>query len=249
MLVMILAGIIALPLGYVVADQALRPLDRVTETARRLSGSTMHEPRTPPAVNRTVLEEPAASEDMKALARALLGGNARYERLIEGLLLLAQSEQQLAARKTVDLEQVVRTVLEQTDLRSRRRPVTLHQDLRPVLVQGDPLFLERCLFNPAGERDQVQRAGRCGPAHPEEGARGRLDRRGEHRAAGAAVRGGGPVRAAQPDAGRPGALLQGAGLGPSIVRAIVAAHGGRVTASARPEGGLRVEVRLPRTPP
>ncbi|WP_435832328.1 hypothetical protein [Nonomuraea rubra] len=31
------------------------------------------------------------------------------------------------------------------------------------------------------------------------------------------------------------------------MRAIVAAHGGLVTALARAEGGLRVEVRLPRT--
>ncbi|MFC5833364.1 ATP-binding protein [Nonomuraea insulae] len=42
---------------------------------------------------------------------------------------------------------------------------------------------------------------------------------------------------------------KGSGLGLSIVRAIVVAHGGLVTAAARPEGGLRVEVRLPRTTP
>ncbi|TMR91589.1 sensor histidine kinase [Nonomuraea basaltis] len=193
MIVMILVGVIALVLGYVVADRALRPLDRVTETAQRLSESTLHERialhgppdevrrladtfdamldrlhrvfdaqrrfianashelRTPLAINRTVLEvsleEPAASEDLKALARALLGTNARYERLIEGLLLLAQSEQELTVRRAVDVEQVVRMVLEQIDLQSRKRPVTLHQDLRPVLVEGDPLFLERCVFN------------------------------------------------------------------------------------------------------
>ncbi|WP_171074971.1 sensor histidine kinase [Nonomuraea basaltis] len=38
---------------------------------------------------------------------------------------------------------------------------------------------------------------------------------------------------------------KGSGLGLSIVRAIVAAHGGEVGAVARPEGGLRVTVRLP----
>ncbi|MGR6917795.1 sensor histidine kinase [[Actinomadura] parvosata] len=38
---------------------------------------------------------------------------------------------------------------------------------------------------------------------------------------------------------------QGSGLGLSIVRAIVSAHGGTVTARARSGGGLRVEVRLP----
>ncbi|TMR07665.1 HAMP domain-containing protein, partial [Nonomuraea turkmeniaca] len=193
LLVLIVVGAGALVIGYVVADRALRPLDRVTDTAQRLSESTLHERiamrgppdevkrladtfdamldrlhrvfegqrrfianashelRTPLAINRTVLEvsleEPAASADLRALARALLGTNARYERLIEGLLLLAQSEQDLTARRPVDLEQVVRVVLEQIDLQSRKRPLTLHQDLRPALVDGDPLFLERCVFN------------------------------------------------------------------------------------------------------
>ncbi|MEV6159603.1 two-component sensor histidine kinase, partial [Nonomuraea sp. NPDC052129] len=41
--IMIVIGIIAFVLGYLVADRALRPLDRVTETARRLSESTLHE--------------------------------------------------------------------------------------------------------------------------------------------------------------------------------------------------------------
>jgi len=37
----------------------------------------------------------------------------------------------------------------------------------------------------------------------------------------------------------------GAGLGLSIVRAVARAHGGDATAAPLPEGGLRVEVRLP----
>ncbi|MEO3871985.1 ATP-binding protein [Nonomuraea sp. B12E4] len=291
MVVMILVGIIALLLGYVVADRALRPLDRVTETAQRLSESTLHERigllgppdevgrladtfdamldrlhrvfdtqrrfianashelRTPLAVNRTVLEvsleEPAASEDLKALARALLGTNARYERLIEGLLLLAQSEQELTVRRTVDLEQIVRTVLDQLDLQTRKRPVTLHQDLRPVLVQGDPLFLERCVFNLL--ENAVKHNVRDGQVWI-----GLCRERGD---AMVTVRNTGPVvppyevddlfepfRRAHGDRVR---SYQGAGLGLSIVRAIVGAHGGQVGAVAPAEGGLRVTVRLP----
>ncbi|WP_433429206.1 sensor histidine kinase [Nonomuraea sp. CA-141351] len=292
MLAMILVGVVALVLGYVVADRALRPLDRVTETAQRLSESTLHERiglkgppdevrrladtfdamldrlhgvfdaqrrfianashelRTPLAINRTVLEvsleEPAASEDLKALARALLGTNARYERLIEGLLLLAQSEQELTVRKWVDLEQVVRTVLEQIDLQPRKRPVTLHQDLRPVLVEGDPLFLERCVFNllenaikynvrdgeiwlALGQEDgdAVITVGNTGPLVPPYEVDDLFE----------------PFSRSQGDRVR---SSRGAGLGLSIVRAIVRAHGGQVGAAARPEGGLSVTVRLPR---
>jgi len=43
----------------------------------------------------------------------------------------------------------------------------------------------------------------------------------------------------------PGGRGPGAGLGLSIVRSVVAAHGGRVTARPRTGGGLVVEVFLP----
>jgi signal transduction histidine kinase len=40
----------------------------------------------------------------------------------------------------------------------------------------------------------------------------------------------------------------GAGLGLSIVAAIAGAHGGTLELRARPEGGLRVDIRLPEVP-
>ncbi|WP_310739265.1 HAMP domain-containing sensor histidine kinase [Microbispora sp. H10830] len=290
-IVMVLVGVVAVVLGYLVADRALRPLDRVTETAQRLSESTLHERielrgpqdevkrladtfdamldrlhgvfdaqrrfianashelRTPLAVNRTVLEvsleEPAASEDLKALARTLLGTNARYERLIEGLLMLAQSEQELAARKPVDLRQVVRMAMEQIDLQPRRRKVVVHEDLCPAVAHGDPLFLERCLVNllenaikynvrdgevwvrlreeEAGVSVTVENTGPLVPPYEVDDLFEPFRRLGGDR-----------VRSAR-----------GAGLGLSIVRAIAVAHGGEVEALARPEGGLTVTVRLP----
>ncbi|MFG1960403.1 sensor histidine kinase [Nonomuraea sp. NPDC049028] len=290
--IMIVIGVIAFVLGYLMADRALRPLDRVTETARRLSESTLHERiglrgprdevkrladtfdamldrlhrvfeaqrrfignashelRTPLAINRTILEvsleEPAASPDLKALARALLGTNARYERLIEGLLLLAQSEQELAVRKSVDVRQVILAVEEQLDLQPRKRPVTLHQDLSAALAMGDPLFLERCVFNLL--ENAIKYNVRDGEVWL------RLRQEGDE--AVVVVENTGPqvspyevddlfepFRRLQGDRVR---SARGAGLGLSIVRAIVDAHGGTVTAEARPEGGLTVTMRLPR---
>ncbi|MEV4326034.1 HAMP domain-containing sensor histidine kinase [Microbispora rosea] len=290
--VMVLVGVVAVVLGYLVADRALRPLDRVTETAQRLSESTLHERialrgpqdevkrladtfdamldrlhrvfdaqrrfianashelRTPLAINRTVLEvsleEPAASEDLKALARALLGTNARYERLIDGLLMLAQSEQEVTARKPVDLRQIVRTVMEQIDLQPRRRKVVVHEDLRPAVAHGDPLFLERCLFN------LLENAIKYNVRDGEVWVRLREDE------AGVSVtveNTGPPVPPYEVDdlfepfrrlGGDRVRSARGAGLGLSIVRAIAVAHGGEVEALARPEGGLAVTVRLPR---
>ncbi|MEV6863763.1 ATP-binding protein [Streptosporangium subroseum] len=288
LLIMALVGIVAIVVGYLIADRALRPLDRVTETAQRLSESNLHERialrgrpqdeikrladtfdamldrlhkvfdvqrrfianashelRTPLAINRTVLEvsleEPESSPDLKALARTLLGTNARHERLIEGLLLLAQSEQEPTSRKPLELDQVVRAALDQLDLQPRKRPVTIHRDLSPVTVEGDPLFLERAVFNlvenaikynvrdgqvwiSCGENGLVvENTGQPVPPYEVEDLFE-------------------PFRRLQGDRVR---SALGAGLGLSIVRAIVDAHGGTVTAAARPEGGLRVTVGLP----
>ncbi|MEV0597317.1 sensor histidine kinase [Nonomuraea cavernae] len=289
--IMMLIGIVAVVLGYLVADRALRPLDRVTETARRLSESTLHERialngppdevkrladtfdamldrlhrvfdgqrrfianashelRTPLAINRTVLEvsleEPEASPDLKALARALLGTNARYERLIEGLLLLAESEQELAVHRTVDAEQVVRAALEQLDLHPRRRRVTLRDDLRPALVVGDPLLLERCVFNLLENAVKYNvRDGEVAVSLRVDGDAAVLtvDNTGHPIPAYEVEDLFEPFRRLQGDRVR---SARGSGLGLSIVRAIVDAHGGTVTARARPAGGLSVVVRLP----
>lgn len=284
--IMVMVGLVALVIGYFIADRALRPLDKVTEAAQRLSESNLHERialkgpvdevkkladtfdamldrlhrvfdnqrrfianashelRTPLAINRTVLEvaleEPSVSEDLRVLARSLLGTNARYERLIEGLLLLAESSEELATRKPVDLSEVVSVAL--GDL-AVKRTVEIHSDLAPVIVEGDPLLLERCVFNLLENaakynvkdghiwirlsQDGSLGVENTGPAVPpyevddlfEPFRRGHGDR----------------VRSAR-----------GSGLGLSIVRAIVDAHRGSVSAVARPSGGLAVTVRLGR---
>ncbi|MEV6157236.1 sensor histidine kinase, partial [Nonomuraea sp. NPDC052129] len=176
--------------------------------------------------------------------RALLGTNARYERLIEGLLLLAQSEQELAIRKPVELPQIVRTVLEQIELASTKRHITVHQDVRQAVAVGDPLFLERCVFNLL--ENAIKYNVRGGEVWL------RLRQEGDE--AVVVVENTGPqvspyevddlfepFRRLQGDRVR---SARGAGLGLSIVRAIVGAHGGTVTAVGRPEGGLAVTVRL-----
>ncbi|MEV8634968.1 ATP-binding protein [Streptosporangium sp. NPDC051023] len=285
-------GILAIIIGYLVADRALKPVQQMTTTARKLSGSTLaheridlkgpddelkeladtfdamltrlnvafdtqrrfvanasHELRTPLTINRTVLEialgDPQASEDLKALGRTLLEVNARNERLIEGLLLLARSERELSVRKPVDMKDVAQTAVEQLAPRAEESGVTMTTELQRAETVGDPVLLERCVANLVENaiKHNLSDAGRLwvrtgmvegalivqvantGPHVPAYEVNGLFE----------------PFRrlnAERVDSSK------GAGLGLSIVRAVVRAHGGNVTAVPRDGGGLVVTVRL-----
>ncbi|MFB4295702.1 sensor histidine kinase [Actinomadura sp. NTSP31] len=289
LLTMLVLGVLAVVIGYLVAGRMLRPLHKVTATARRLSESTLHERialdgpqdeikdladtfdrmldrlnrafdaqrrfvanashelRTPLTINRTVLEVALASRknppETKALADVLLGNTERHERLIDGLLLLARSEREPADPAPTALPDVVRGALGELD--GRTRAVDVEARLAPAEVAGDPVLLERCAMNllenavkynvqdgrvwvRTGVRDgeaflQVVNTGR--PVQPYEVA-GIFE----------------PFRRLRAD--RVGSA-DGAGLGLSIVRAVVGAHGGTIETVPRPGGGLSITVRLP----
>ncbi|RBQ19744.1 two-component sensor histidine kinase [Spongiactinospora rosea] len=235
-------------------DAMLDRLQRAFDGQRRFVSNASHELRTPIAINRTLievaLEEPDASDDLRALGRALLGTNARHERLIEGLLLLARSEQEVIARNPVDLRQVVRGVLDQAGPAAERRRVTVTADLPQVWAAGEALLLERCVFNLVENAVKYNLKGgglmvrlADEPGEP-----------GEPREVVLTVENDGVVIPPHDVAGlfEPFRRLHdrigsssGSGLGLSIVRAIAVAHGGSAAATARPDGGLSVVVRLP----
>ncbi|MBB4916434.1 signal transduction histidine kinase [Streptosporangium saharense] len=285
-------GILAIIIGYLAADRALRPIQQMTTTARRLSDSTLaheriglegpddelkeladtfdamltrlnvafdtqrrfvanasHELRTPLTINRTVLEialgDPQASEDLKALGRTLLEVNARNERLIEGLLLLARSERELSVRKPVDVKDVAETAVEQLLPRAKEAGVVVTTELRGAETVGDPVLLERCVSNLV-----------------ENAIKHNLPDRGRVWVRTGMVEGALVVQVANTGPHVPAYEVnslfepfrrlnaervdssKGAGLGLSIVRAVVRAHGGNVAAVPRDGGGLVVTVRL-----
>ncbi|MEU8378635.1 HAMP domain-containing sensor histidine kinase [Streptosporangium sp. NPDC048865] len=285
-------GILAVIIGYIVADRALKPIQQMTATARKLSGSTLaheridlkgpddelkeladtfdamltrlnvafdtqrrfvanasHELRTPLTINRTVLEialgDPEASGDLKALGRTLLEVNARNERLIEGLLLLARSERELSVRKPVDMKDVAETVVDQLAARAEEAGVTVVAELRNAETVGDPVLLERCVANLVENaiKHNLSDSGRLWVrTGMVEGALVvQVANTGPHVPAYEVNSLFEPFRRLNADRVDSD---KGAGLGLSIVRAVVRAHGGNVTAIPRDGGGLVVTVRL-----
>ncbi|WP_238010373.1 HAMP domain-containing sensor histidine kinase [Dactylosporangium sp. AC04546] len=227
-------------------DGMLARLDKSFDGQRRFIANASHELRTPLTLNRTLLEvatDPAtASPELVQLGRTLLAVNDRHERLIDGLLLLARSERPVTERAYVDLADVVGHVVGQVPPGSVKVEAAAGE--APTL--GNAVLLERVVHNLV-----------------ENGVRHNLPEHGWVRAesgtrpdgtAFVRVSNSGPVvpRYEIPNLFEPfrrlgaeRAKAPGAGLGLSIVRAVVLAHGGGVQADPRDGGGLIVTVILP----
>jgi signal transduction histidine kinase len=285
--------------GYLLARQALRPVARITSTARRLSTKTLseriglggpddelreladtfddmlgrldaafnsqrrfvanasHELRTPLAVIQTELDVTlsdveASSDELRRMGEVVRDATNRAQRLVDALLALARLQgregQGLEVSELVVINELIPNAVAAAEAEAATRAITITADGDPVSTVGDPRLLERVIGNlvenavrynvPGGWVRIITEAGGTTltrnarivvmnsgvPVAPDE-VDGLFD----------AFRRGGRARTGQ----------RGAGLGLSIVRAIVDAHHGSIQASAQPSGGLRVEISLP----
>jgi signal transduction histidine kinase len=230
-------------------DGLLTRLQIAFDSQRRFVASASHELRTPLTLQRAMIEVALADPDADAASlrevcgRVLRAGEAQ-ERLIEALLTLATSERGLDRREPVDLALVTADVL-RLPRPDEDDPPHLESDLGPGWVTGDPRLVERLAANLVDNAARHNRPG--GWVRVATGADGGWPV--------LRVTNSGPV--VPPD--RVGSLFRpferlagrtgdghGHGLGLSIVAAIAAAHGARIAAAARTDGGLDVTVTFPR---
>ncbi|MET7309967.1 sensor histidine kinase [Streptomyces sp. NPDC005134] len=230
-------------------DDMLDRLERAFTAQQRFVGNASHELRTPLAINRTLLEvhlsDPQAPPELQQLGKTLLATNERSEQLVEGLLLLARSDNQIIERKPVDLAEVASRALDQTRGEAEEKGVEFRGEIVPAVVQGNGVLLERIALNlvqnavrynvPEGwvevttelqPGQAVLVVSNTGPVVPayeidnlfEPFRRLRTERTGSDK---------------------------GVGLGLSIARSVARAHGGRIIAEPREGGGLVMRVTLP----
>ncbi|MEU6036309.1 HAMP domain-containing sensor histidine kinase [Actinomadura sp. NPDC047616] len=230
-------------------DTMLERLARAFDGQRRFVANASHELRTPLAINRTLIDvalrRPDATDDVRRLGESLLVVNGRHERLIDGLLTLAGSENEVTDTSPLDLADVAAHVLDQAAAEASARGVGASRALAAAPTAGDPVLVERLVQN------LVENAIRH---NHEDGSLSVVTRRRGGWAE-LVVSNSGPVvppyevetifepfRRLGTDRVRSD---RGSGLGLSIVRATATAHGGTVTAEPRAGGGLVVTVRLP----
>jgi signal transduction histidine kinase len=238
-------------------DAMLERLDRAFDSQRRFVANASHELRTPLTINRTLIEvtldDPGIGEPIRQLGHTLLEVNRRHERLIEGLLLLASSEERLVETSRVDLADIARHVATISGEAAHDAGIEIRTIIAPAHVAGDPLLLEQLAQNlldngirynasengwvsiSTGVREgyaevTVENTGPTIPGYDVDGLFEPFRRLTSN------------DRVVDPSPSQHG---RGAGLGLSIVRSIAHAHHGEVHAQPRSGGGLSVHVRIP----
>ncbi|MER8047508.1 ATP-binding protein [Streptomyces sp. NPDC094032] len=227
-------------------DGMLGRMEQLVSAQQRFAANAAHELRTPVAVQRAAAEIGLAGdptpERVARIRSKLIEVADSSERIIEGLLLLAASDQGLQERRRVALDEVARETAAALAGEAAERGVDVVVRPGPLTVEGDPVLLERLLHNLVanGVRHNVPEGGRVevrtgpdgitvtntGPAVPPETVPLLFE----------------PFRRS---AARTHAPDEGVGLGLSIVDAIARAHGARATATANPRGGgLTVRIRF-----
>ena len=230
------------------AEQA-RLLAESEKFSRTLLNSISHELRTPLAASTSAASalasaDAATPEQRRALLDEILEANARLNRVVGNLLDVARLE---SGKVRPHLDWHDARDLVQTTLRELKRelaayPVKLDLPPAPLLVRLDFSLVQHALGNlllnaachtPAGTPVQVQAqlTGDCllltvadrGPGVPVEWLPRIFDKF---------------FRA-------PNAPTGGSGLGLTIVKGLVEAHGGTVSANNRPGGGAIFSLRLP----
>jgi signal transduction histidine kinase len=232
-------------------DAMLDRLQAAFDAQRRFVANASHELRTPLSVLRTEVEvtlsDPAADVDeLRRMGAVVRDATRRADDLISGLLLLAHAEgAELVDVVPLDLAEVIGPSLALVRSPAADRGLRLQVRAAPAPTRGDPVLLERVAGN------LLENAVR----HNVTGGWVEVCTRSAAGAAELRVSSSGPEIARNRVAElfepfRRGpvertAAVRGSGLGLSIVRAIVIAHGGTVHAEPVPGGGLSVTVQLP----
>lgn len=292
-LVLVLVGttLLAVALGWMAASRALRPIGRVTATARRVSDERLderlalqgpddevreladtfdamldrlaagmqaqrrfvqnasHELRTPLTAIRTevdvTLSDPdATTGELRAMGERVLAGADELDDLLEGLLVLARSRRGVDRHENVDLARTARDAVAAAPACPTLK-LSVHPRTPSARAWGDGTMLGRVAINLV---DNAVRYNEDGGWVRVETAEGERD---GHRWATLRVANSGPrvppedvARIVEPFE-RLGRHGTGSGLGLSIVRAVVDAHGGTTRIEALEAGGLDVTVSLP----
>jgi signal transduction histidine kinase len=231
-------------------DDLFARLEASFESQRHFIANASHELRTPLTAGRALLQVAIADPEpsiqtLRATCEELVDLTDQQERLIAALLTLANSQRGLEHPEPLDLADIARSVLPPRQQEAGRHGIRLSVALTAAPVTGDPSLAASLVANlidnairhnlPGGEAEittgliagnaviTVSNTGTFIPPEEVEDLFQPFWQLGTQR-----IKSG-----------------DGHGLGLAIVRAIADAHGAALTARARPQGGLDIEIVFP----
>lgn len=250
---------IALAIEREMLDEAAEQAAMLRESERlytTLLNSISHELRTPIATIKgasSSLLDPATSTNERAraeLTQDIQSAADRLNRLVENLLDMSrlESDRLQIKREWCDLADLVGVAVKRVDPCGDRHPILIQIEPDLPLIQIDFILIEQALVNLLDNA--------C--TYTPDSTPITIGARVRERTVELTVSDSGPgippnliERIFDKFYRLPGTASGGTGLGLSISRGLVEAHGGRLTAENRPEGGARLTIYLPinGTPP
>jgi signal transduction histidine kinase len=230
-------------------------VQHVQQTQRDFLANAAHELKTPltsiQGYSQAILD--GAASDPERAAQIIYDEAGRMRRLVEDLLDLARIESGQAAlrRELVDLVQLLEMVLDNLALRAAEKGVTLLRETTPLpRVTGDGDRLAQVLTNLLDNAI----------AHTPSGGQVTVHTAQQEDGVAVAIKDNGPgipaadldrifERFYQVDKSRVRGARKGTGLGLTISREIVEAHGGRIQAESREGDGACFTIWLPLVSP
>lgn len=233
-------------------DEMIGRLDRSFQQVRQFSADASHELRTPLTAIRgeaeVALMGELAPDEYRRCICSILESSERMSEVVESLLLLARADsgQALLRNEKVELGDLVLRAIESLEpLAARSRVALAVAEVEDVVVDGDPLWLNQVATNLLSNGIKYTGAGGAVTLELR-----RVDGQAELTVSDTGI--GIPRehlerifdRFYRVDSGR-ARSAGGAGLGLSITRWAVEAHGGEISVESREGEGSVFRVRLP----
>ncbi|WP_420310660.1 sensor histidine kinase [Streptomyces sp. YS-B37] len=229
-------------------DTMLARLEAHVSEQQRFAANASHELRTPLAISKTLLDLARADPDQDTglIIERLHTVNTRAIEATEALLLLSRAHQWSFTREPVDLSLVAEEAAETLLPLAEKHGVTIEtggeitstRGSQPLLLQLTTNLVQNAIVHNLPDQGTVWVTTTTGPKSAVLTVENTGDVLTPHQVSTL-------TEPFQRGTERLHTDHAGVGLGLAIVKTITGAHGGTLTLTPRPEGGLRITVELP----